>query len=78
MDVKVIGADCSNGMKIIKNLNKVERELDIPLHIQKISGKDRKKYQIQVIPTLIIENKVVSHGSVLSEREIKNYIKQFI
>ncbi len=74
----MIGADCSNGMKIIKNLNKVERELDIPLHIQKISGKDRKKYQIQVIPTLIIENKVVSHGSVLSEREIKNYIKQFI
>lgn len=74
----MIGADCSNGMKIVKNLNKVERELDIPLHIQKISGKDRKKYQIQVIPTLIIENKVVSHGSVLSEREIKNYIKQFI
>lgn len=74
----MIGADCSNGMKIIKNLNKVERELDIPLHIQKISGKDRKKYQIQVIPTLIIENKVVSHGNVLSEREIKNYIKQFI
>lgn len=78
MDIKVIGADCSNGMKIVKNLNKVERELDIPLHIQKISGKDRKKYQIQVIPTLIIENKVVSHGNVLSEREIKNYIKQFI
>lgn len=74
----MIGADCSNGMKIIKNLNKVERELDIPLHIQKISGKDCKKYQIQVIPTLIIENKVVSHEKVLSEREIKNYIKQFI
>lgn len=35
MNLKVIGADCSNGMKIIKNLNKVERELNIPLNIEK-------------------------------------------
>ena len=37
--------NCSNGMKILKNLSKVERE-------------------------------VVSTGNVLTDREIKNYVKE--
>ena len=75
MDLKVIGADCSNGMKIIKNLNKVERELNIPLNIEKISSSEKEKYNVRVIPTLIIENKIVSEGNVMHERNLKNIIK---
>lgn len=63
-------------MKIIKNLNKVERELDIPLNIEKINSDDKNKYSIKVTPALIIEDTIVSEGSVLSDREIKNYIKE--
>ena len=54
MKVKIVGANCSNGMKILK-----------------------KKYNVTVIPALIIEDKIVSSGNVLTDREIKNYIKEY-
>ena len=36
VDIKVVGTDCSNGMKLLKNLSKVEREIDLKLNIEKI------------------------------------------
>lgn len=68
--------NCSNGMKILKNLSKVERELDMEFNIEKIDSIYKKKYNINVIPALIIEDKVVSTGNVLTDRKIKNYIKE--
>ncbi len=68
--------NCSNGMKILKNLSKVERELDTEFNIEKIDSTYKKKYNINVIPALMIEDKVVSTGNVLTDREIKNYIKE--
>ena len=68
--------NCSNGMKILKNLSKVERELDMEFNIEKIDSTYKKKYNINVIPTLMIEDKVVSTGNVLTDREIKNYVKE--
>ena len=68
--------NCSNGMKILKNLSKVERELDMEFNIEMIDSTYKKKYNINVIPALMIEDKVVSTGNVLTDREIKNYIKE--
>ena len=76
VNIKVIGANCSNGMKILKNLSKVERELDMEFNIEKIDSTYKKKYNINVIPALMIEDKVVSTGNVLTDREIKKYIKE--
>lgn len=76
VNIKVIGANCSNGMKILKNLSKVERELDMEFNIEKIDSTYKKKYNINVIPALMIEDKVVSTGNVLTDREIKNYVKE--
>lgn len=76
VNIKVIGANCSNGMKILKNLSKVERELDLEFNIEKIDSTYKKKYNINVIPALMIEDKVISTGNVLNTREIKNYVKE--
>ena len=76
MEFKLIGADCSNGMKIIKNLYKVEREVEVPINIDKISAKEKEKYGIKVIPTLIFDDQVLASGNVISDRELKNFIKQ--
>ena len=76
VNIKVIGANCSNGMKILKNLSKVDRELDTEFNIEKIDSTYKKKYNINVIPALMIEDKVVSTGNVLTDREIKNYVKE--
>lgn len=63
-------------MKILKNLSKVERELNMEFNIEKIDSTYKKKYNINVIPALMIEDKVVSTGNVLTDREIKNYVKE--
>lgn len=76
MNFKIIGADCSNGMKIIKNIYKVEREFEIPFNIERISSKEKEKYGIKVIPTLICDEKIISEGNVITDRELKNFIKQ--
>jgi hypothetical protein len=76
MEFKLIGADCSNGMKIIKNLYKVERKVEVPINIEKISAKEKEKYGIKVIPTLIFDDQVLASGNVISDRELKNFIKQ--
>ena len=76
MEFKLIGADCSNGMKIIKNLYKVESEVEVPINIEKISAKEKEKYWIKVIPTLIFDDQVLASGNVISDRELKNFIKQ--
>ena len=78
VNIKVIGANCSNGMKILKNLSKVERELDMEFNIEKIDSTYKKKYNINVIPALMIEDKVISTGNVLQTREIKNYVKELV
>ncbi len=63
-------------MKLLKNLSKVERELDMEFNIEKIDSTYKKKYNINVIPVLMIEDKVISTGNVLQTREIKNYVKE--
>lgn len=45
-------------------------------NIEKIDSTYKKKYNINVIPALIIEDKVVSTGNVLTDGEIKNYVKE--
>lgn len=77
MNLKLIGADCSNGLKIIKNLNKIERELDFSIKIDKITSENKSRYNVKVVPTLMVENEVVSVGNVPSERELKNILKRY-
>lgn len=75
MQIKIIGFDTKNGVRLLKNLEKVEKELKCKFNIAKISSKNRDKYGIRVTPTLIIEDDVVSNGNILTDREIKNIIK---
>ncbi len=76
VDIKVVGTDCSNGMKLLKNLSKVEREMNLKLNIEKIERNLKDRYKIDVIPALIIDGNIVSKGAVLTDREIKRYIKE--
>ncbi len=77
MNLKLIGSDCSNGIKIIKNLKKVERELECSLKINEVSKKNNKQKHI-VIPTLILNDEIISEGRVISDRELKNILKPLL
>ena len=48
--------------------------IDSFYNLIKIVNKDR--YKIDVIPALIIDGNIVSKGAVLTDREIKRYIKE--
>lgn len=76
MNIKLIGSDCSNGIKILKNLKKVERELKCSLKINEVSSKNNKKHII--IPALLLNDEIISQGRVISDRELKNIIKPLL
>ena len=77
MNLKLIGSDCSNGIKILKNLKKVQRELECSLKINEVSKKNNKQKHI-VIPTLILNDEIISEGRVISDRELKNILKPLL
>lgn len=78
MNLKLIGIDSRNGIKILKNIKKVEKELDYNLNIDMIPTKDKNKYNIKVVPTLLLNGIVISEGSVIGDRELRNFIKPLI
>lgn len=75
-NIKIIGADCSNGMKLKKNLNKAMKQLNLNFEINEISKNEKNKYGIINTPALIIDDKLINHGDVISERQIINIIKE--
>lgn len=74
MNIKIIGFNCSNGIKLKKNVSKLHNKCDINLEL--LEGDDYlNKYNIKSIPGLIINEKKVSEGKVLNDREILRMIK---
>ena len=65
-------------MKLLKNLNKVTKNEDINVEINVIDDKETlSKYKDKNKPILMINEKIISNGKILTDREIKNYIKIF-
>ena len=73
MNIKIVGYNCSNGFKLRKNISKIN-ELEIDLEL--LEGDEYlNKYEIKNVPALIINEKKVSEGKVLNDREILRMIK---
>lgn len=78
MKIKIIGENSSNRMKLLKNLNKVTKNEDINVEINVIDDKETlSKYKDKNKPILMINEKIISNGKILTDREIRNYIKTF-
>lgn len=78
MKINIIGENSSNRMKLLKNLNKVTKNEDINIEINVIDDKETlSKYKDKNKPILMINEKIVSNGKILTDREIRNYIKIF-
>ena len=78
MKIQVIGENSSNRTKLLKNINKVTKEKTLSDNIIVEILDDKKsmeKYNNVCKPVLLINDKIVSNGKILTEREIKNYIK---
>lgn len=76
MNAKIIGSESSNRIKLLKNLNKAIDSLK--MHVTPTIEDDErsiKNYNITNTPALIINNKVISQGKVLTEKEIVKFLK---
>ena len=76
MKINIIGENSSNRMKLLKNLKKVTKNEDINIEINVIDDKETlSKYKDKNKPILMINEKIISNGKILTDREIRNYIK---
>lgn len=76
MEIKIIGKESSNRMKLIKNVGKAMEKIKGKISVSLLEDeKDAKKYNVYNAPALIINEKVISQGKVLNEKEIVNYIR---
>ena len=73
MNIKIIGYNCSNGIKLKKNISKIN---ECKINLELLEGDEYlNKYNIKNVPGLIINEKKVSEGKVLNDREILRMIK---
>ena len=78
MNIKIIGSNCSNGIKLKKLLLKVANNYDGDVDIElKDDQESIKKYNIKNIPALVINGNKCREGNVPRDREILKYIKSY-
>ena len=73
--IKIIGSNCPTGRKLIKQIKNIcninHKEIDI---LELNHNKDKIQYHINMVPALIINDKIISQGKTLSDRELKHLI----
>lgn len=74
ISVKIIGSNCSNGMKLSKMVDRAVEEIDGDIEVEYVDHKQKNKYNILNIPALVIDDEIVSEGKVLTVREIKKLL----
>jgi len=76
MKIKVLGSGCPNCKVLEANTKKALEELKIKADVKKVT--DMAKivgYGVMSTPALVVDEKVVSSGRVLSVEEIKKLLK---
>ena len=78
MNIKIIGSNCSNGIKLKKLLLMVANNYDGDVDIElKDDQESIKKYNIKNIPALVINGNKCSEKNVPSDREIIKFIRSY-
>ena len=75
IEIKIIGSNCSTGKRLKNIIEKVSKSLHKDIIIEELNhANDKKNYNISMIPALVINDKIISQGKVLSDKEIKRLI----
>ena len=76
MKIKVLGSGCPNCKVLEANTKKAVAEMKIKADIEKVTDIARiMEYGVMSTPALVVDEKVVSYGRVLSSEEIKKLLK---
>lgn len=75
MIIKILGSGCNNCMRLEANARKAAEELGITAEFIKVHDMaDIAAYGVMRTPGLVVNEKVVSFGKVLSSEDIKPLI----
>lgn len=75
MHIKILGSGCKKCMALAKNAETAANEASIEAKIEKVTDiVDIARYGIMSTPGLVIDDKVISAGKVLSVAQITEHL----
>lgn len=75
MNVKVLGTGCSNCKKLYEVTKQAVSELDCKIELEYITDIEKiVSYGVMSTPALVIEEKVICQGKIISKDEVKKLI----
>ncbi len=75
MNIKILGTGCKKCKKLEANAREAVEELGLDAVIEKIEDiQGIMSYKVMSTPALVVDEKVVSAGKLLSTKEIKAFL----
>lgn len=75
MEIKILGGGCPNCKVLEKNAIDAVNELKLDAKITKVTDIAKiMEYGVMSTPALVVDEKVVSYGKILSSDEIKGLL----
>lgn len=72
MEIKILGSGCKKCHQLEKNVRDTVEKLQIAADIEHVSDIERIiAYGVMSTPALVVDNKVVSAGKVLNDKELE-------
>ena len=76
MKIKILGSGCPNCKVLEANAKKAVAEMKIKADIEKVTDIAKiMEYGVMSTPALVVDEKVVSYGRILTSEEIKKLLK---
>ncbi|ESU32101.1 hypothetical protein G3A_13270 [Bacillus sp. 17376] len=73
MNIKILGTGCKKCQELEKNTRIAVEELQLEAQVEKVEDiKEIMKYKVMSTPALVIDEKVVSTGKLLTVNELKS------
>ena len=76
MKIKILGSGCPSCIRLEENAKEALEEMKIKADVEKVTDIAKiMEYGVMSTPALVIDEKVVSYGKMLSPEEIKKLLK---
>lgn len=77
MNIKILGSGCPNCRKLEANAKIAVQELGLEATFEKVTDfKDITGYGVMSTPGLVVDEKVVSYGKVISPKDIMKLLSK--
>ncbi len=76
MKIKILGTGCPNCQVLEASTRKAVKDMKIKAQIEKVTDIAKIiEYGVMSTPALVVDEKVVSYGKMLSPEQIKKFLK---